>query len=137
MLKAWCTAMAGWCAAECGDSSRGIAQVTEAIAALRATQSQSFMPYLLGLMADACTKVGRFAEAMTAVEEAIAIAEATGERFYSAELYRLHGDLCAQPHLGRKREAEASLRTAVKIAKQQGAHVLARKASESLRCWAE
>jgi len=63
------------------------------------------------------------------------MAEATGEHFYNAELYRLHGELCAHPSMGQKEKAEASFRTAIKFAQQQGAVSLERKASASLRRW--
>ena len=54
------------------------------------------------------------------------MAEATGERFYSAELHRLHGELLARPPHGRKRKAQASFRAAIKVAKRQGATALER-----------
>jgi adenylate cyclase len=74
---------------------------------------------------------------MKAVEEGIATAEATGERFYLAELYRLQGELWAHPTIGQKQKAEESLRLAINIAKQQGARSFERKAIESLRrCFA-
>ena len=60
------------------------------------------------------------------------LAEASGERFYSAELYRLQGALCVHPSAGRKGDAEASLRKAIAIAQQQGAHTLERRARQSL-----
>jgi predicted ATPase len=107
--------------------------VIDAMAALRATQSPLFIPYLLGLLADSHTKAGHHAEAMKAVDEGIATAEATGERFNLADLYRLQGELCARPAVGQKQKAEESLRLAINIAKQQGAAALERKASESLR----
>ena len=131
--KAWSTGVAGWCAAENGERDRGFALLTEATAALRAMQSLAFVPYLLGLLADARIKAGYQSEAMKAVKEGIAMAEASGERFYSAELYRLHGELLAQPSIGQPDKAEAAFRTAIKIAKQQGALSLERKACESLR----
>jgi hypothetical protein len=61
------------------------------------------------------------------------MAEATGERFYLAELYRLQGEVCAHPAIGQNQKAEESLRLAINIAKQQGAAALERKAHESLR----
>jgi predicted ATPase len=129
--------LAGWCIAKNGDSNRGIPLVIDAIAALRATQSPLFIPYLLGLLADAHTEAGHHAEAIKVAEEGIAIAKATGERFYIAELYRLHGELCAHPAIGQKQKAEGSLRLAINIAKRQGAAALERKAHESLRrCFA-
>jgi hypothetical protein len=81
----------GWCAAENGDLNRGVVLLTEAITALKVTQSRQFKSYLLGLLADVHMKAERPADAMKAVEDGIALTEAGGERFYSAELHRLHG----------------------------------------------
>jgi DNA-binding winged helix-turn-helix (wHTH) protein/predicted ATPase len=133
--KAWSMGVAGWCIAENGDPNRGIALATEAIAAMQAIQSRHFLCYLLGLLADACIKAGHHADAMKAVEDGLVLAEATGERFYSAELHRLHGELLARPPHNQTRKAEASFRAAVKVAKQQGATALEHKAIESLRRW--
>jgi predicted ATPase/DNA-binding winged helix-turn-helix (wHTH) protein len=133
MLRAWSTGVVGWCAAEKGDPDRGIALLTEAIAALQATQSRHFMCYLLGLLAGAQMKVGHYAEAMKAVEEGVALAAANGELYYSAELYRLHGELLSRPPHGMKREAEAAFRTAIKVAQQQGAGTLEHRANQSLQ----
>ena len=72
---------------------------------------------------------------MTAVDEGIALVEASGERYYSAELHRLHGELLARPPRGEYRKAEASFRAAIKVAEQQGAAALQKKAIESLRRW--
>jgi len=99
-------------------------------------QSLAFMPYLLGLLAEAHMKAGLQSEAMKAVKDAIATAESTGERFYSAELFRLQGELLAQPSFGQPEKAENAFRMAIKIAKQQGALSLERKATASLRRWA-
>jgi DNA-binding winged helix-turn-helix (wHTH) protein/predicted ATPase len=132
LQKAWSTGLMGWCVAENGERERGLAILNEAIAALRATQSKLFLSYQLGLLADARCKAGRYAEAMTALEEAIALVDGGGERFYAAELYRLHGVMCAHPSLARGREAEASLRKAIAIAQKQGARTLQRRAQKSL-----
>jgi DNA-binding winged helix-turn-helix (wHTH) protein/predicted ATPase len=135
LTKAWSTGLAGWCAAECGDPERGFALLTESTSALRAMQSLAFLPYLLGLLADARIKAGHQSEAMQAVKDAIAVAETTGERFYSAELYRLHGELLAQQSISQCQSAEAEFRRAIKIANQQGALSLERRARVSLRHW--
>jgi predicted ATPase len=131
--RAWSMGVAGWCVAENGDAARGIAMLSEAIGALHAMQSRHFISYLFGLLADAHIKAGHHAEAMQAVEEGIAIADATGECFYIAELYRLLGELCAHPSIDQQQKADASLRTAIKIANQQGATSFEHKASGSLR----
>jgi hypothetical protein len=98
-------------------------------------QSLAFLPYLLGLLADARIKAGHQSEAMKAVKDAIAVAETSGERFYSAELYRLHGELLAQQSISQCENAEAEFRRAINIANQQGALSLERRARVSLRHW--
>lgn len=133
--KAWSMGVAGWCIAENGDPERGLALTKEAVATMEAIQSRHFLVYLLGLLTDAHLKAGHHAEAMTAAEDGLALAETTGERFYSAELRRLHGELLARPPHGERRKAEASFRAAITIARQQGAEALEHKARASLRRW--
>jgi adenylate cyclase len=133
--KAWSMGLAGWCLAENGDLDRGLALATQAIAAMQAMQSRHFLAYLLGLLADTHLKAGHHAAATTAVDDGLAVAEATGERFYSAELHRLQGEVWARPPHGHKLKAEASFRTAIDLATQQGATALARRAKASLRRW--
>jgi predicted ATPase len=126
-------ALAGWCAVENGERDRGLALLTEATDALRATQSLAWLSYLLGLLSEARIKAGQPSEAMKAVDEAITLVETTGERFYSAELHRLRGELLAQVSIGQCEEAKAEFKRAIKIATQQGAVSLERKARDSLR----
>jgi adenylate cyclase len=114
---------------------RGLALGTQAIAAMQAIHSRHFLVYMLGLLADSQLKAGRHAEAMKTAEQALALAEATGECFYDAELHRLRGELLALPPHADLRKAEASFRAAIDIARQQGAKALERKAEASIaRC---
>jgi predicted ATPase len=69
---------------------------------------------------------------MKTVEEAFALADATGECFYDAELHRLRGELLARPPHVDLRKAEVSFRAAIDLARQQGAKALERKAQASL-----
>ena len=94
---------------ENGERDRGLALLTEATDALRATQSLAWLSYLLGLLSDARIKAGQPSEAMKAVEEAISLVETTGERFYSAELYRLRGELLAQVSIGQCEKPKLNL----------------------------
>ena len=129
--KAWSMGVAGWCLAENGDVAQGLALATQAVATMRAIHSRHFMVYLLGLAADVHLKAGHQAEAIEAVEEGLAMAEATGERFYSAELLRLRGELLARAD--DRTGAEASFRAGMEVARRQGARALERKAADSLR----
>ena len=106
--KAWGMGVAGWCAAENGDLEHGLALTTQAIAAMQAINSRHFLVYLLGLLADVHLKAEHHAEAMRAVEDGLAIAEATGERFYSA-LHRLHGESFAGAAAARPNEQGAGI----------------------------
>jgi predicted ATPase len=133
LIEPWSVALAGWCAVENGERDRGLALLTEATDSLRAMQSLAWLSYHLGLLADARIKAGQPSEAMKAVEEAISLVETTGERFYSAELYRLRGELLAQASIGQRDEAKAEFNKALKIAAEQGAVSLERKARDSLR----
>ena len=133
--KAWSLGVAGWCIAENGDLDRGLALATQAIATMRAIRSRHFLVYLLGLVADVHLRAGHHAEAMKAAEEGLAMADAAGERFYSAELHRLRGELLARSDS--RKEAEASFRAAIAVARQQGARALERRAHESLARWCE
>jgi predicted ATPase len=132
--KAWSMGVCGWCVAENGDPDEGLALVTQAIATMQKIHSRHFLVYLLGLLADVNLKAGHLAEGMRAAHDGLALADATGERFYSAELHRLRGELFVR-RSERKRDAEASFRAAIGIARQQGAVTLEHKAREGLRRW--
>jgi DNA-binding winged helix-turn-helix (wHTH) protein/predicted ATPase len=135
IATAWSTGVAAWCAAENGDSQNGIALLTQTIATLEATQSRHFVSYLLGLLADAQLKDGNLAEAMQAVEHGLALSEDGGERYFLAELHRLRGELLARASHHQTDETEVAFRAAIRIAREQGARTLERKAEASLRRW--
>lgn len=129
--KAWNMGVAGWCIAAGGDSQRGIAQLRHAIASMQAMQSRHFMGYLIGLLAHAELEACHYSPAMHAVTEGLALADASGERFYMAELYRLQGELNLRLSKGRAGEAQESFKKAISIARQQGARTLEHKADAS------
>ena len=133
--KAWSTGVLGWCAAEGGERDRGVAMLSAAVATLDTTQSRHFMSYQLGLLAHAQIESGHLTDAMGVIKRGLALANAGGERYYAAELYRLEGEILARRPFGQKREAQISFRAAINIAKEQGAAVLQRRAEDSLRCW--
>jgi DNA-binding winged helix-turn-helix (wHTH) protein/predicted ATPase len=135
--KAWSTGVLGWCVAEGGDRDRGVAMLCDAVAALDATQSRHFMSYQLGLLAQAQIEGGRLADAMGVIKRGLALAEAGGERYYVAELYRLEGEVLARPPHSQKREAQVSFHAAINISKGQGAAILRRRAEDSLCCWSD
>jgi adenylate cyclase len=98
---------------------------------------------MLGFMASAYGQAGQWEEGLRRVDEGIALGEATLERVYAAELWRIKGELLlgqGYRSKGRKRAeagrmaavAEKCLRRALEIARQQEARSLTLKAAMSL-----
>jgi predicted ATPase len=124
LILAWCTTIAGWAAARSGLTREGLATIARGIEATRRTGTDQFLPYLLGMQADALLAAGRIGSGRAAVTEALSLAERTGERFYEAEILRTKGELILAAGLDRA-EADDAFRSAVAIARNQGASTLA------------
>jgi predicted ATPase len=111
------------------------------MAGWRATGTEVQWPYYLGLLAAAYRKVGQVEEGFTALSEALAIVDKTGERYDEAELYRLKGTLTLQsqvpsPRSQIEKEAEECFWKAIEIARRQSAKSLELRATTSLaRLW--
>jgi predicted ATPase len=132
-----------------GQGEEGIPQIHRGLAAYRATGAEMFRPFYLALLAEAYGKVGRAAEGLTALAEALVTVDKTGERSSKAELYRLKGELTLQQNReqgtgngGQKKdtdpqgEAEGYFRKAIAIARQQQAKSWELRAATSLaRLW--
>jgi TOMM system kinase/cyclase fusion protein len=142
-LPSWlanCTVLRGWALAEQGQGEAGIAQLRQGLAAHRATGEEVARPYFLALLAGAYGKVGQPQEGLTALAEALALVDQTGERFYEAELYRLQGELTLQTSVqsleSRGKEVEACFHKAMETARRQQAKSLELRAVMSLsRLW--
>src|SRR5262249_50629735 len=84
----------------------------------------------MGHVASTHARLGRTELGLDLLDEAIHTAQATSERFFEAELYRLRGEILLG--LGKKPEAEAGLRQALTIAQQQQARWWELRAATSL-----
>jgi predicted ATPase len=98
---AWGTIMQGWALAEQGHHEEGIAQMRQGLAAQLATGAKLLRPYYLALLAETYGRAGQAEKGLTAVAEALAVVDKTGERHYEAELYRLKGELILQSSVQR------------------------------------
>jgi DNA-binding winged helix-turn-helix (wHTH) protein/predicted ATPase len=143
----------GWALSGPGCAEERIARIRLGMDRLRALGQELGRPYFSALLAEAYRQSGRVADALRVVAEALALAERTGERMHQADLYRLYGELLADvpdgaprgvglgarrgPSAARLRAANASLKTALAIARRQGARSLTLRATTSLaRLWA-
>jgi class 3 adenylate cyclase/predicted ATPase len=129
---AYATSLRGWALTEQGHDDEGIAQIHEGLAAARATGTELLRPYHLCLLAEACTKTGRFDEALNAVREALAIADEHENRAFEAEVHRLKGELLLKQNDSNAAEAQSCFQRAIKIARNQSAKSWELRATMSL-----
>jgi predicted ATPase len=134
---AWGPILQGWVLVEQGQEKEGIAQMRRGLVDFRATGGEVRLPYYLTLLAEAYGKVGQVAAGLMSVAEALVQAEAKGEGWWEAELYRLKGKLLLQEGgTPAVLEAEASVRQALTVARRQQAKSLELRAAVSLsRLW--
>jgi hypothetical protein len=67
------------------------------------------------------------------LDDALARVECTDERFYEAEFHRLRGEALRALPPPWPSDPDDAFRTAIRIARRQGARLLERRAVESLR----
>ena len=120
-------ALRGWARSALGNPAEGIPWIEQGIKDYRAAGRMLTLPYFLGLKAEALHLAGRIPEALEAIKEAEALAERSGERWWSAELYRLRGVFLAAFGADETR-IEASFYAAIRIAKEQKSVSLQKRA---------
>jgi predicted ATPase len=98
--------------------------------AFRATGAEHWLPHHTALLARAYETAGQIDEALTLLDDALRIAERTGERWLEVELYRHKGQL--QLRQGRSEAAEELYRKALSIAAKQAAKLWELRAAASL-----
>jgi tetratricopeptide (TPR) repeat protein len=129
---AWGTILHGWAVAERGQVELGIAQIRDGLAAIAATGCGHRRSYYLSLLAQEYGRAGRVEEGLDVLQEALTIAETSGEHWKDAELYRLWGELLAASEAPAD-EVRRLLLKAVAIARRQGATPLLLRAEQSLQ----
>jgi predicted ATPase len=117
----------GWVMVKNGDLAQGLSLLRSGSSASRATGAER--PAVL-LAAAACEIAGQIEEALTLLDDALQIAERTGERWFAAELNRHKGQLLLGQ--GHSEAAEELYRKALSIAEEQGAKLWELRAAASL-----
>jgi predicted ATPase len=116
--------------AQGGDPQHGIELMRHAMAAAEGNSERNRSTAYLCHAAMAHTRLGQPDIGLGLLNEALQIVETTGERFFEAELYRLRG--LALLGSGKTSEAEAEVRRAVMVARQQDARWWELRAAGSL-----
>jgi predicted ATPase len=89
----------GWAIAKQGEFEKGIVEIQQGLEKQRAIGSLFHESYTLGLLADACIKNERYAQALEFLDQAqLRLDEEGSERFYAAEIYRLLGEAYLRSH---------------------------------------
>jgi predicted ATPase len=131
------TMLRGWSLAAQDNAGEGIALIQEGLDAIRAT-GVSRLAFQLALLAEACSWAGEVERGLTAVVEAEAAIESTGERLWEAEVLRLKGRLLLAGSAPDRVESEASLKQAIDVARKQDTKWFELRAAMSLaQLWAE
>jgi class 3 adenylate cyclase/tetratricopeptide (TPR) repeat protein len=124
----------GWVAAADGDE-QGLPELQRGLAQLAPTGTDAAAPFFLSLVVDANRKLHRVEDAAGALELALAVAADKNAPFWSAELFRLKGELMLLGDANAA-EAEPQFRRALELARQQSARSFELRAATSLaRLW--
>ena len=128
--------MRGRIAAELGRVEDGIAEMREGYERWATTGAIVTTPFYLTMRAEGSALAGRPEECMALLEEALEIAERTGERYYEPEIRRLIGcttrQLAVDRRLDRAAEAERWMRQAFDCARARSMASLALRSALSL-----
>jgi predicted ATPase len=128
---------AGWALAHAGQFGPGIAQMQAALAVRQASSHRLFLPYELGLLAEAHLLAGQAAAGLNAIAAALAVTAATGEYVWQAELLRLRAELLLAQGAAVE-EVAACYWEAIGLARRQAARALELRAATGLaRLWVQ
>jgi predicted ATPase/class 3 adenylate cyclase len=105
--------------AQAGELQEGIELMRNALAATYRNSERCRRTLYLGHLAFAHAQLGEPEVGLRLLDEGVQLAEATGERFFEAELYRLRGTINLK--LGQCEQAEVELQRALTIARKQQA----------------
>jgi predicted ATPase len=102
----------------------------------RSTGSTLFAPTMLSYLAKAHAQLGRYADASHCIDEAAKTAEASGERWFSAETHRIAGEIELSSPDRDVARAQTHFKRALKISRAQQARSWELRAATSLaRLW--
>ncbi len=126
----------GWTLAQQREAQEGIKQMHQGLRAHRGIGAELLRPYFLALLADVHGTLGEPEAGLTALAEALTLAETTGERWYESEIHRLKGALLLQQNSNNQAEAEHCFHQAIVGAQNQQAKAWELRAAASLaRLW--
>jgi predicted ATPase len=128
--RAYGTICRGWLRVRDGDLAEGVSLLRTGLYSYRAAGAEMFVSHYLALLARACEIAGSAAESVVLLEDALRLAEDTGECWYTPELNRYKGELLMRQ--GKTEIATELYRKALRIAREQEAKLWELRAAVSL-----
>jgi predicted ATPase len=107
-------------------------EVQNALARYRRTGALVQVPYFLTLLGETHLCAGTSDQGLSAIDEALALIESTGERYFEAEVWRVRGDLLHLGVGGRTVEAQHCYLRAIAVAHGQEARSFELRAATKL-----
>jgi hypothetical protein len=98
LMLAWALALKGW-ALRNRSAAKALEIARDAVTSAVATGSRQFHTWLLGVLAETQLAAGLADDGLKTVDEALAYADMTGERFYVSQLHRISDELAARGRL--------------------------------------
>ncbi|MFA9420551.1 MAG: AAA family ATPase [Gammaproteobacteria bacterium] len=117
---AWAQIIHGWTAICAGGNGVGLAEIRTGLDDFEKTGAGLRLPYYLSLLADGQGRDGQPEKALTTVDLALQRANANGEKWHNADLFRLRAQLLLQMNPGKTSDAETAFQEALNIAREQG-----------------
>jgi predicted ATPase len=119
-----------------GRASDAVTSFSSAIAMSRSTGATIFVPLFLSLLGSAFAELRQFDQARRCIGEAMALGEASGERWFDAEIYRIAGEIELDSSERNGPNAQRYFEQALGVARAQRARSLELRAATRLgRLW--
>jgi tetratricopeptide (TPR) repeat protein len=128
----WAKPIFGWALVQTTSEDTGLKMIEEVLTSYGPNTTRIFQTYLLGLAAECHVQFGALSQARACVDEALALAEQTGERFWEPELFRLRGLIELEIPDGSPTLAHRALRRALRQAREQRARSIERRVLQQL-----
>jgi predicted ATPase len=132
MYLAWGEVLSHWGRARLGDRESGMIGLQEALAAYLSQGNKLFTPLFQGLLAELEAEGNDADGALSRIDEALALASQTGERWTDAPLHRIRGAILLKRDPADPAPAEDAFLAAIAIAQAQKARSFGLRAALAL-----
>ena len=128
----WCVSVGRARRSDSSDSKIGVPELRKAIAATTARENKFWAPFFQGLLAEIEAERQDVDQALTRIDEALGLAQQTGEHWTDAYLHRIRGEILLKRDPANKAQAEEVFLTGMAIAREQKARSFELRAALSL-----